>query len=162
MITIWDVARCVPLHQMRGHKMVVWGVSWSPDGRFVSSCSEDCTIRIWDVVTGACLRVLTDAEIANTVLFATAWSPDSNHLAVAIYREGVRVYDMNTGAFRRLRHAVPSRSRRVEWSPNGRYLAAAGEGDTISIWNTSDYSLRATLSGHRLSLIHISEPTRPY
>ena len=101
------------------------------------------------MVTGACLRVLTDAEIANTVLFATAWSPDSNHLAVAIYREGVRVDDMNTGAFRRLRHSAPSRSRRVEWSPNGRYLAGAGEGDTISIWNTSDYSLRATLSGHR-------------
>lgn len=149
IVTIWDVARRVPLHQMRGHKMVVWGVSWSPDGRFVASCSEDCTIRIWDVVTGACLHVLTDAEIANTVLFATAWSPDSNHLAVAIYREGVRVYDMNTGVFRRLRHSVPSRSRRVEWSPDGRYLAGAGEGDTIFIWNTADYSLRATLCGHR-------------
>jgi WD40 repeat protein len=116
----------------------------------VASCSEDSTIRIWDVVTGACLHVLTDAEIKDTILFATAWSPDSNHLAVASYREGVRVYDMNTEAFRRLSHSVPSRSRRVEWSPNGRYLAGAGEGDTISIWNTDDFSLRATCRDIRM------------
>jgi WD40 repeat protein len=111
----------------------------------VASCSEDSTSAFG--MSGACLRVLTDAELADTILFATAWSPDSNHLAVASYREGVRVYDMNTEAFRRLSHSVPSRSRCVEWSPNGRYLAGAGEGDTIIIWNTDDYSLRATLRG---------------
>jgi WD40 repeat protein/transcriptional regulator with XRE-family HTH domain len=150
LVAIWDVAQKVPLHLLRGHKAIIWGVSWSPDGQWLASCSEDNTIRIWDVAKAASERVLTDSTLVDAQLFATAWSPDGERLVVATHRQGVLVYDRRTRIFQRVgRSDAPPRIRRVEWSPDAKYLAAASEGGLIFVWNSGDYSLHATLQGHR-------------
>jgi WD40 repeat protein/DNA-binding XRE family transcriptional regulator len=150
LVTIWDVAQHVPLHLLRGHKAIIWGVAWSSDGRWLATCSEDNTIRIWDVAKAVSERVLTDPALVDAQLFATAWSPDGERLAVATHRQGVFVYDLHTQTLQRIgRSAAPPRIRRVAWSPDGKYLAASGEGGFILVWNSGDYSLRATLQGHR-------------
>lgn len=150
LITDWDVAKRAPLRLLRGHKAIIWGVSWSPEGRWLASCSEDNTIRIWDAVKGIGERVLTDTELADAQLFGTAWSPDGGRFAVASHRLGVLIYDMHTQTLQRVgRSDVPPRTRRVGWSPDGKYLASSGEGGVILVWNADDYSLRARLEGHR-------------
>jgi WD40 repeat protein/transcriptional regulator with XRE-family HTH domain len=150
LVTVWDVTQRAPVHLLRGHKALIWGVSWSPDGWWLASCSEDNTIRIWDVVRAASERVVRDAALVDALLFATAWSPDGARLAVATHREGVLVYDLHAKTWQRVgQFAAPPRTRRVAWSPDARYLAVSSEGGSILVWNSSDYSLRATLEGHR-------------
>jgi WD40 repeat protein len=39
--------------------MQVRTCSWSPDGTKVVSCSEDKTVRVWDVSRGECINTLT-------------------------------------------------------------------------------------------------------
>ncbi len=150
LVTVWDVAGRVPLHLLRGHKAIIWGVSWSPDGQWLATCSEDNTIRIWDVAKAASERVVRDPALVDAQLFATAWSPDGERLAVATHRLGVLVYDVATRTLQRVgRSAAPPRMRRVAWSPDARYLASAGEGGSVHVWDGNDYSLCATLEGHR-------------
>jgi WD40 repeat protein len=33
--------------------------SWSPDGTKIVSCSNDNTVRVWDVSRGECINTLT-------------------------------------------------------------------------------------------------------
>jgi WD40 repeat protein len=44
--------------ELRGHSNAVEMVRFSPDGSRLYSASKDETIRVWDVASGACLRVL--------------------------------------------------------------------------------------------------------
>jgi WD40 repeat protein len=37
----------------------VLACSWSPDGTKVVSCSNDNTVRVWDVSRGKCINTLT-------------------------------------------------------------------------------------------------------
>jgi WD40 repeat protein len=42
--------------------MQVLACSWSPDGTKVVSCSDDTTVRVWDVSRGECINTLTDHD----------------------------------------------------------------------------------------------------
>src|SRR5215471_16292310 len=60
-----------PLHDLR-HEDAVHAVSFSPDGRFVVSGSEDNTARVWESTTGQEVARITHAAPVRAVSF----SPD--------------------------------------------------------------------------------------
>lgn len=43
---------------LEGHQAAVWSVSFSPNGRYLASASEDGSCKIWQASTGACVRTL--------------------------------------------------------------------------------------------------------
>src|SRR5512135_2205327 len=56
-----------------GHTARVQSVAWSPDGQHALSGSDDNTVRLWEVESGHCLRVL---EGHTASVLSVAWSPD--------------------------------------------------------------------------------------
>lgn len=80
--------------------------------------------------------------------FSPAWGGDSCVVAVAGRDGYLRVVDVGREApivaFRSYFGALLC----VAWSPDGRYVAAGGEDDLISIWSVADERLVARLDGH--------------
>jgi Flp pilus assembly protein TadD len=51
-VRVWDADTGKELFTLNGHTGVVFGVSFSPDGRRLASTGNDQTVRIWETTTG--------------------------------------------------------------------------------------------------------------
>jgi len=83
------------LRTLAGHSNLVYGVAVSPDGRRAVSASEDNTLKVWDLETGAELRTL--AGHSNCVI-GVAVSPDGRRAVSASDDHTLKVWDLETGA----------------------------------------------------------------
>ena len=102
----------------------------SADGAFAVSGSDDGTVRVWDVASGA-QRTFADAGVAvNSVGF----SPD-NGLVLAVLANGhVAVYDAGTGEAA-VRLSAPPELRPT---PSVSSRTAPKYGDSPNSWSSSD------------------------
>lgn len=55
---IYDTATGFPYFSAQRHHGCIWGVSFSPDGKYAATASLDGTVILWDVVEGKDLQVL--------------------------------------------------------------------------------------------------------
>ena len=108
----------------------VTSASFSPDGNKIATGSRDNTVQLWDVDTGAEIRILTGhTGWVNSVSF----SPDGNTIASGSRDNTVRLWDVDTGAvIHALRHTDDVNS--VSFSPNGNTIAS-GSRDTVRLWD---------------------------
>jgi Tol biopolymer transport system component/energy-coupling factor transporter ATP-binding protein EcfA2 len=119
---------------------VVNSVAWSPDGKTLASAGVVDPIRLWNVATGATIRVLQGPGV-----FAVAWSPDGKTLASASDGRAVRLWDAETGAAIRILQGHRDAVRSVAWSPDGRTLASGSGDDTVRLWDAATGELIRTL-----------------
>ena len=75
-----------------GHTDNVRSVSWSPDGRRALSGSADHTVRLWEVESGRCLRVL---EGHTDWVLSVAFSPDGHHALSGAANGVARVWSLS-------------------------------------------------------------------
>jgi WD40 repeat protein len=61
--------------------MFVWALAWSPDGNWLATGSDDCTIKLWNLATNECTQTITGHQ---SRIWHLAWSPDGRILAVAV------------------------------------------------------------------------------
>jgi WD40 repeat protein len=135
------------LYTIAAHTDLVYGLTFSPDGRTLATSGYDRLVRLWDVVTGKEIRTLRDHSDA---VYSVAFSPDGKLLATAAADRAVKVWDAATGA--RL-HTLGDSTDWVyslAWSPDGRHLAAAGVDKSIRVWEVTarDVSLTRSVFAH--------------
>jgi tetratricopeptide (TPR) repeat protein len=78
---------------LSGHTRTVQSVAVSGDGRVAVSGSDDCTVRIWELRSGACLHTLTGHGKG---LSEVSLSPDGR-IAVSGDDDVVRVWNVSAG-----------------------------------------------------------------
>ncbi|HBL58870.1 MAG TPA: hypothetical protein DDZ80_10235, partial [Cyanobacteria bacterium UBA8803] len=137
-------------NQFSGHQGAVNSVSFSPNGNYLATASEDGTARLWDEYGHPLAELIGHQGKVRCVSF----SPNGEYLATASEDGTARLWDLAG-------HLVTELIGHQAWvgsisfSPNGEYLATASEDGSARLWNLSGQPL-AQFWGHQGRVLGVS------
>jgi WD40 repeat protein/tetratricopeptide (TPR) repeat protein/tRNA A-37 threonylcarbamoyl transferase component Bud32 len=120
---LWDAKTGARIGADLQHNGQINHVSFSSDGRWVATTSEDLTARVWDVATG--LPVAPPLRHTTYVLKA-AFSPDGRFLATACADGAARIWDLSAA---KPNVSWSSAAKIHALSPDTRYVVALADAD---------------------------------
>jgi WD40 repeat protein len=157
---IWRWRIGEALHVLSGHRSWVYSACFGQrQTNWLLTCSFDRTARLWNVTTGQqILRVEHEGDGIEVEMF----SPDDSVFVTAGLDSTLRFWDSETGRFLPPLLRSHYRFGKVQWSADGRRLAAITWDGVARVWRlpsgTPDVQLRSTdwsLDG-RFALSHNS------
>jgi len=105
--------------------------------------SEDCTVQLFDVASGAELRTFKgDSQAISSVAF----SRDGKWLAIGDKYRGVKLWQVNSPDEPVDLAAVNTAVYSLSFTADGRYLVTAGHDSTINLWDISRKKLAGTIN----------------
>ncbi len=141
-IRLWRVDNGEQISILQGHTQLINCVDFSPEGDFLASCSEDETIRLWDIESGETTRQFV--EHGRFIRF----SPDGRILASASHDNKIRLWDVSTGMEIKTLEGHTDRINSLSFSNDGQTIASASWDQTIRFWNVITGEQIAQLIGH--------------
>lgn len=135
----------------RGHIDVIKVLTWSPDGKYLASCDDDATIRLWNAEDGTLFKVLKEGQ---EIIYDLAWSPDGTQLASTCGAD-IRIWDVASGTHVDISLDPMHILRAVAWSSQGDKLLAGGRGGAIYWFETDRWSRLAVHQEHQGTVMSI-------
>ena len=131
---------------LRGHIYSVNTATFSPDGKYIVSASNDNTLKIWDTTNGKCIKTLEghtdDVHSAN-------FSPDGKYIVSASLDKTLKIWDTQSWECIKTLEGHTGDATSATFSPDGRYIVSASIDNTIKIWDTQTGECIKTLEGHK-------------
>jgi WD40 repeat protein len=129
------------LRTLTGHTGLLTSLVFSDDSSLLVSASMDKTVRLWRVSDGALLRTMNHS----TAVFLATISPDNVYIASETQDATLKIWNAASGI---LRTNYSLDTYGMAFSPTQPTLAAGSSDTTIRLYNTMDWSLASTWTGH--------------
>jgi WD40 repeat protein len=148
-----------------GHMAVVWGLTFTPDGRYLVTAGDDKVVRVWDWHTGQTVRIIRGQAGygRDGAIGAIAISPDGKWLAVggAFKAAGdtvthIRIYDFATGELKALLKGHKAKVIALSFSPNSSLLISGSFDNTAIIWDVETAQMLHRLEGHDAEIYNVA------
>ena len=134
---------------LNGHTDEVYGVDYSPSGRFVASASADHTARLWIVGMGANLYgQSTELKGHTAPVLTVRFSPDEERLITASEDGTARIWSALGDEARLVLDGHEDVVAYAEYSPFGDPVVTASYDKTVRIWDAHTGGEVLRISGH--------------
>lgn len=137
----------------RGHSQGINSLTWSPDGKFIASGSDDGSVQIWDAKTGDKKVIYTGH--AHWVR-AVAWSPDGIYIASGSDDCTVQLWKAVNGdhvlTYTGHAHWVNA----IVWSHDAKRIASGSHDKTVQIWDRASGDIITTYNSHTASVLAVA------
>ncbi len=143
------------------HTSDIKRIDTDADGQYILTVSTDKTAKLWDAQTGDLLHTfrIPIAQGNEGMLYAGAISPDGETVAIAGWTGDawddthcIYILSAVTGTMLKRLTGLPNVINDLEFSPDGKYLAAALATDGLRIYSaTDDWRLVKSFTDYRSS-----------
>lgn len=147
-----------------GHMAKLWGLTFSPDGRYLITAGADKVVRVWDWRAAKTVRIIRGQAGfgLNGVIYAIALSPDGKWLAVGggLKAAGdivthIRIYDFASGELKALLKGHKAPVIALSFSPNSSLLISGSLDNTAIIWDVENAQMLHRLEGHDAEIYNV-------
>ncbi|XP_034982780.1 apoptotic protease-activating factor 1 isoform X1 [Zootoca vivipara] len=162
-VKLWDLNKKQCRNTLFGHSSSVTHCRFSPDDKYVASCSADGTLKLWyahsanelkTIDLGDCFRNVDDYQDDVEVLVkCCSWSSNGTTVLVAA-KNRLFLFDVKTSDL--LAEVLISHHSTIQYCdfcPNSQMVAVALSHYSVEIWNIESSSKIADCRGH-MSWVH--------
>lgn len=149
-IYIWNIMNGGKIRSLNGHKGTINSISFSPDGRFIASASEEETcIRIWDTISETQVGSLVGHERTITKI---CYSLDGRSLISASEDKTIRIWDL--GTYTQIGNPLIGHEASIislSYSSDGKSIISGSKDGNIRIWKIETGELMKVYQLNNLS-----------
>ncbi|ETO22686.1 hypothetical protein RFI_14507 [Reticulomyxa filosa] len=134
-----------PSRTLEGHSGFVNNAQFSPDGTKIASCSDDGTVRIWDIHMEKVIQVL---EQHSHWINDAQFSPDGTMIVSGSDNTTIELCDV--GSWTEIRKLVGhiGTVKRAKFAPDGKTIVSCSDDMTIRIWDVASGQELERIEGH--------------